>query len=302
MENTLKVQSALGIAPPERRSTMRLSDGRVFAWCEWGPAHGTPVLFCTGAGMSGSLGFGTSLLADLGLRLLAPDRPGLGASDAHPGKTLDTWAGDVRELAEEARLSEVAAVGFSQGAPFALALANVKVARAVAIVSGQDDLQHAKLAPLLSPDIAGLLAAAREDAAGFERHLTERMTADVLWQLVFDTSAEHDRVLYGGAAFAEAYRRALREGFSRGPAGYARDTLNALRPWPFAPEAITAPVDVWYGALDASPVHSPDFGATLATRLPRASLTVEPREGGSLLWTRARDILTRLGDRLATEA
>jgi hypothetical protein len=53
-------------------------------------------------------------------------------------------------------------------------------------------------------------------------------------------------------------------------------------------------VDLWYGAQDTSPVHSPDFGATLAARLPRATRTVDPGEGGSILWTRARDILARL--------
>ncbi|HEX8539949.1 MAG TPA: alpha/beta hydrolase, partial [Cystobacter sp.] len=49
-----------------------------------------------------------------------------------------------------------------------------------------------------------------------------------------------------------------------------------------------------YGGLDTSTVHSPDFGATLAARLPSATLTVDPHEGGSILWTRARDILVRL--------
>jgi hypothetical protein len=59
-------------------------------------------------------------------------------------------------------------------------------------------------------------------------------------------------------------------------------------------EEIQAPVDLWYGRLDTSPAHSPDFGATLAERLPNASLSVDEAEGGSILWMRARDILKRL--------
>lgn len=65
------------------------------------------------------------------------------------------------------------------------------------------------------------------------------------------------------------------------------------------PEHITVPVELWYGGADTSTVHSPDFGATLATRLPNSTHTLEPREGGSILWTRARDILVRLRSRVA---
>jgi hypothetical protein len=54
----------VGVTPPKRQTTLRLNDGRSLAWSEWGPANGLPVLFCTGAAMSGSLGFGADALAD----------------------------------------------------------------------------------------------------------------------------------------------------------------------------------------------------------------------------------------------
>jgi len=41
-------------------------------------------------------------------------------------------------------------------------------------------------------------------------------------------------------------------------------------------------------------VHSPDFGVTLSQRLPRARLHASADEGGSLLWTRSREILRSL--------
>ncbi|MBD1909329.1 MULTISPECIES: hypothetical protein [unclassified Leptolyngbya] len=64
--------------PPERQTFIRLQDSRKLAWSEGGSVNGTPVLCCTGAGMSGSLGFGIRHLPALGLRLIAIDRPGLG--------------------------------------------------------------------------------------------------------------------------------------------------------------------------------------------------------------------------------
>lgn len=139
-----------------------------------------------------------------------------------------------------------------------------------------------------------MVHAARQDPAGFERSFARIATPDGLWRLILGMSGERDRALYSSEPFGTAYQRALREGFSQGAGGYARDLVNALGPWLVEPEHISVPVDLWYGGADTSTVHSPDFGATLATRLPHATRTLEPQEGGSILWTRARDILARL--------
>lgn len=283
-----------GITPPERQARFRLQDGRILAWSEWGPVGGLPILFCTGAAMSGYLGFGTDHLPRLGLRLMAVDRPGLGASDPHPQKTLASWVEDLRQLFQASGLYRVAAVGFSQGAPFALALAAGGLVQAVALVSGQDQLTHPDLAPLLHPEVAAMLEALQNNPAGFEAQIAQMATPEWLWQFILQTSAEHDRALYSSQPFSQAYQRSLQEGFVQGAGGYARDLVNALQPWPFEPEGISVPVDLWYGALDTSTVHSPDFGATLARRLPRASRILDPAEGGSILWNKAGEILARL--------
>ncbi|HEY9801096.1 MAG TPA: alpha/beta hydrolase [Leptolyngbyaceae cyanobacterium] len=290
------------VTPPERQSKMQLGDGRELAWSEWGPVDGIPILFCTGAGMSGWLGFGASYLPELGLRLIAIDRPGLGLSTPHPNKTLSSWVDDTQELIQVHHLDDVLTVGFSQGAPFALSLAERSLVKAVAIVSGQDELSHPSLQPLLHPDVARMIAALQQDAVEFERRFAQMATADELWRLIMSMSAEcdglrpavGDRLIYESEMFTQAYQQALHQGFSQGAHGYARDLVNALSPWPIRLENIDVPVDLWYGALDTSTVHSPDFGATLASRLPKVSHIVDGEQGGSILWTRARDILVKL--------
>lgn len=282
------------VFPAERQATTQLRDGRKLAWFEWGPEDGVPVLFCTGAGMSGSLGFGATHLPGLGLRLIAIDRPGLGLSHPHPSKTLASWVEDVRELMLVQQLHSVLAVGFSQGAPFAFSLAAAGLVEAIAIVSGQDELSHPSIKPLLPPDLAQMIAAVEQDAAAFQQHFCQTATWEGLWQLIMAMSAEPDRALYMKDSFRPAYQRCLQEGFAQGAEGYARDLVNAVATWPFRLEDITIPVDLWYGGLDTSPVHSPDFGATLATRLPQAFHHLDPDEGGSILWTRSQDILSRL--------
>lgn len=274
--------------------TIALADGRRLAWSEWGPRDAHPVLFCTGAGMSGSLGFGADALAELGLRLIAIDRPGLGRSDPHPEKTLGSWVGDVRELIRAHDLRDPLCVAFSQGAPFGFALAGAGLVRALAVVAGQDQLDHPPLRPLLHPDVAGMLAAVQADPAGFERHVAAIASAEWLWTLIVETSDERDAELYRADVFGPAYRRAVEEGFSQGAEGYARDLVNALGPWTVQPEDVEIPVDLWYGARDTSRTHSPDHGATLASRLRTPSHVVDPEAGGSILWTRSHDILAKL--------
>src|SRR5215208_5647003 len=90
---------SMQIEGPARLGESLLPDGRRLGWAEWGPPDGVPVLLCPGAATSRWLGFGAGVVDALGVRLVSVDRPGLGASDAAPGRTLLDWAEDVRQLA-----------------------------------------------------------------------------------------------------------------------------------------------------------------------------------------------------------
>jgi pimeloyl-ACP methyl ester carboxylesterase len=119
-------------------------------------------------------------------------------------------------------------------------------------------------------------------------------SADWLWRVILTTAAPGDRARYEGTDLGPAVRAALDDGFAQGAAGYARDLVTALGPWPERPEELRVPVHLWYGAQDTSTVHSPDLGRSLAARIPGARLTVLDDEGGALLWTRTRDVLEPL--------
>jgi pimeloyl-ACP methyl ester carboxylesterase len=255
------------------------------------------VLFCPGAGASCSLGFGADVLGGLKVRLISVDRPGLGSSTPAPGRRLLDWASDIAHFASARRLEGLAAVGFSQGTPFALACAAARVVNGVAIAAGTDELAHPPLRDKLHPEVAKLVDLSSADPTQAEAFFAG-MSAQVMWDMIMGWSSEADRAVYSEPEFAAAYRRALSEGFSQGSAGYARDTVLAMAPWPFDLGALRVPVDLWYGGLDTSTVHSPDFGETLATRIPTARRYLLPEVGGAVLWTHSEQLLASLLTRL----
>ena len=276
---------------PDRTGRI-LHAGRHLGWTEWGAADGAPVLFCTGAGMAGSLGFGAAVLRSSGLRLICVDRAGLGLSAPDPAKSYSRYAADVAAVLRSLGIAgPVPVIGFSQGAAFAVALAGEGLASSLALVSGQDDFTHPATRPLLHPEIERLVGAIEEDPAAVEAMLAPHVDAEGMWSLVMGASSERDRAFFETPEFATAYRRSLAEGFAQGPAGYLRDLTLAMGRWPHPPETIRVPVQLWYGGLDTSPSHSPDRGATLARRFPSATLHLLADEGSALLWTRSADVL-----------
>lgn len=117
-------------------------------------------------------------------------------------------------------------------------------------------------------------------------------TPDRLFEMIMAHYPASDGPVYDDPDFRATLRTALADGFSQGPAGYARDTVLATTPWP---EALFAPgvdIQLLFGSDDT--VHSPDLGATLALRLPGARRTVVDGVGGALLWARADLVFSRL--------
>jgi pimeloyl-ACP methyl ester carboxylesterase len=279
---------------PARRGVIPVAPKRQMAWSEWGPADGVPVLFSPGAATSGSLGLAAGVVERLGARLIAVDRPGLGRSDPAPSRTLLDTAADLRALATALALERPAIIGFSQGAPLALACAAIDAVSAVAVVSGTDELAGPVLRGMLPPQIRQLVELAESDPPAAEAMFRGMMSPASLKEMLRTGSPDADLAVYLEPAFAAAFATAVDEGFGQGPDGYARDTLLAMQRWPFDPAQIRAAVHLWYGQLDASPFHSLDFGASLARRIPGVARTVIDGAGGSILWTHGNEILEAL--------
>ena len=103
-------------ASPLRDSTVRLSDGRTLAWCEWGAPSGPVVLAFHGSPGSRVWWPGEAETRAAGVRLVTVDRPGYGGSDPLPGRRIVDWAADVADLNELWGIDRFGVVGWSGGA------------------------------------------------------------------------------------------------------------------------------------------------------------------------------------------
>lgn len=280
-----------------RKQNITLSNNRVLSWYESGPENGTPVLFCTGAGMSGLLGVDVNILNKLNIRLITPSRAGLGDSTFEPKKTLKSFSEDILFLLNQhLSINKFSVIGFSQGAVYAMALCKYGTVHKLAIVAGQDQFDYPTTNKQLIPEVVNMQKQAIDNPDGLVSWIKQNITANWLMNFILNYSAEVDLAVYQSPDFFSAYQQCMKEAFKQGNGGYTQDLLNTLQPWGFTPEEIKAPTTLWYGMKDTSTVHSPDFGKTLFKRFSDAQRHEYPNEGGSLLWTQTEKILTQLVD------
>lgn len=270
--------------------TATTPEGRRLGGYGFGPATGTPVLFVAGAATGRSMVFGEQYLQKYKVRLITMDRPGMAASTGDPARTLHSTADDYRTfLSEVAPESEtVRVVANSQGAVFGLALASRQPVHKLVLVSPVDEVAHPEVAARLPRPARELAELVRSDPPRAARLLSALDPAG-MEAMVLEGADPEDRAAYTDPQFLATYRKALVEGFSNQATGYVRDTIIAMSRWDIAWSSIAGPVDVYFGERDH--VHSPDHGALLATRIPRATRHLIPEAGASLLWTHADLVL-----------
>ncbi|AEV75109.1 putative hydrolase or acyltransferase of alpha/beta superfamily [Mycolicibacterium rhodesiae NBB3] len=264
---------------------VRLRDGRSLAYTQYGAPHGFPVVNSHG-GLACRLDVAAadSIAVDAGVRLISPDRPGVGLSDPSPGRTLADWARDVEELLDHIGVDRFAAMGWSMGGQYAVAVGHFLRPRAtrVAIIAGA--------LPLTEPGVFDQLPA-------MDRHLTRlsqrapwlarqwfqmmgflpRVAPALYGRLAARALGPADAAVVAGDGF-ELFSRMTRDAM-RQPAGAAEEYRAWMRPWGFAPEDLDMPVDIWAGAQDQ--LVDPSWAHRLASRIPNATLNV--RDGGHFL-------------------
>jgi pimeloyl-ACP methyl ester carboxylesterase len=270
-------------------------DGSVIAVEVAGEPDGVPVLLCHGLADSRlSAHQFTHVAAELGLRVIAPDRPGSGGSDPRRLRRLADWAQDAELVLDAMRVESAAVAGISAGGPFAAACAATIPGRvrSLTLISALGppvwpiggmatgerlSLEVARRAPAFGGWFLGRLAAlARANPRMFLRLATSELPGV-------------DRRAIGEPGMRDAFLANYTEAFRRGTQGVAQDLRVLSQPWGFQLAAIRVPTSVHHGEADTT--VPAEHARLYAEAIPGAQLHLHPGHGHFSILTAAREML-----------
>ncbi len=260
-------------------------EGRIVGIYEYGDPAGAPVMVLHGTPACGAgFAWADDPARERGLRLVAPDRPGVGLSSPLDGLSVADYPALLAALADALDIDRFAVWGYSGGGPYAAASAALMPARVttavVAAGMGQvgvwakpedfekTDRQMLGLAtnhPAIARAILGTTARLARLSPKSALKSFEKQLNDSDREMVAALGTPADAM----ALFTQA--------FLRGARGVVADYAALARPWGVAIERTEIPVTIFHG--DDDPMVPLRHSEELAARVPSARLEVWPAAG-----------------------
>jgi pimeloyl-ACP methyl ester carboxylesterase len=296
------------ISEPRLEGAYDLGRGRRLGFAEYGAPDGEPVFWFHGTpgGRRQVPPAARDLSAEFGVRLIALERPGIGASTPHRYDAIREWGDDVGAIADGLGLEQFACVGLSGGGPYVLACAaaNPERMRTGLVLGG--------VAPAVGPDAVpgGLVGFARRFTPLFA-HAHEPL-GRLLHAAVFSLRPAKDQAmnLYIGIS-PEGDKRVfakpeIRHMFIDDLLGASRRQLHApvldvrlfLRDWGFSLGEIAVPIHFFQG--DADQIVPLGHAEHMVARVPGASLRIRPGESHLGALDASEELLEILAGHLGT--
>ncbi len=257
--------------------SLTLPDGRALGYAEYGDPSGDPVMFHHGWPSSRyQAAFLDPMARDRGLRILAPDRPGVGRSDPRPGRGFSDWPADLAGFADALGIDRFKAFGVSGGGPYTLAACarlGDRIERA-AVVCGAPPLadksarSHMHWAYRTLATSRKLRRVAMPAVVRLSRWMVDRGHdhAPMSWMLKSVPDVDREAIRNGGGW--EMVTRSFLEAVRNGSDGMREDGELYLSDWDFDPSGIHVPVHFWHGTADAN--LPCEVAKRLAEKVPNA--------------------------------
>jgi pimeloyl-ACP methyl ester carboxylesterase len=264
----------------EQRS-ITVRDGRRIGVAEYGIPDGPPVFWFHGTpGCRWSIP-NDEVTTSRGIRLISLDRPGYGASDAHPERTFATWADDVADCADALGIARFGLAGASGAGPYLCSCAARLSARVtgvlmLGVVAPFDDGSISDM-PWLRRLVLWCVTHTPQVTAMTISWLNPRRLPAFTYRLAVNGFPEEDLARLRQGDLWETKVLIVREAFRLGTSGFVTDLALLVQPWGIDFDAIRAPVFLWHGERDRSTPIA--MGRRLAREISHAELTVLPDVG-----------------------
>lgn len=271
-----------------------------YGYYEYGDPSGRPVVVFHGTPACGAgFDWADAPALELGVRLVAIDRPGVGQSSAAaPYRVVDD-AARVRAFADALGLERFGVWGYSGGGPYAVAAAATLGDRVThaAIAAGMGQVGvWAELSDFEKTDRQFLgLATKRPWLARVLLSIagrSARLAPGVAYKSFMKQLSASDREVAAALGPPRAAMALFTEAFAHGSAGVVADYAALAQPWGVDVAAISAPASIWHG--DADLMVPLAHSEALASRIAHARVAVWPGEGHLATVTHVREILTAL--------
>ncbi len=287
---------------PRDADVLQLPDGREIGLAEYGDPTGFPVLALHGTPASRLMFRRGGLPARrLGLRLIAPDRPGFGRTPADEEPTLASRTDLHVAIVDALGLHRFAILAVSGGSPYAVALAcrlQDRIA-ALALVSPMGPVADYVAAgeprlPLLQRRFFLRLSQRRWLVSpGAAAGVKAFRTAPRAFGRIFKTAlGGPDKRLLSDNAVLDDLIGMTGEAVRSGARGAVADFAIFGQPWHIDYAAISAATTVWIGTRDR--VVPVPVAAFLARRIPGARLVTVPGAGHFWILEHADEVLAEL--------
>ena len=285
-----------GFPPDQTAQAITLRDGRILAYAEYGDPVGRPLFFFHGGNDSRlEAAILHETAQQMGIRVIAPDRPGYGRSDFQPNRTFLNWPDDVAQLADTLSILQFAVAGHSGGGPHAAAVAYVLPERltGVALISSAapPGSSNKGMHPLFR-----LVNFFMGHSAKLHRLITQRTadqvnnTPETFFAQWSRLSPADGRLFQTQPDVTELITAEMREALRQGIDAILQEHPLYKRPWGFDLAEISLPVHIWHGLADAQ--AAPAWSVYLAEQIPNAITHFIPAEGHfSILANHQADIL-----------
>jgi pimeloyl-ACP methyl ester carboxylesterase len=279
----------------EHEGRLELGSGRSLGYAHFGPRHWPAVFVLDGPGSRGLSRAMARIAGDLGVRLIAPDRPGFGASTPDPARSFLSWPADLVALADELAADRVGIVAQSGGCPYALASAYRvpgRVAR-VAVIGGIAPLASRAVRVGMARQMRMTLMLARRSPWLLRRTLAAiarqaRRSPERVARRIVESAPPADRRALADEELWRIHVRTTAEAFAS-PAAIAFELELLTRPWGFELGDVRVPVAIWQGELDTT--HPPAMAFQLAEQIPESELYLVPEVGTFGMVERYEEIL-----------
>lgn len=284
-----------GVPSPDAPGrTLRLSDGRNLGFAELGDPRGRPVFHFHGnPGCRLERWEVERNRGENGIHLITADRPGIGLSDAKPGRSVADWADDVAELADHLGHHRFAVVGYSLGGPYAAACAARLPDRVAAagLVSANARMDDRSFADQVGTARYFKLARRAPWAMALMYAIVGRTASrnpQAAHKLFFRDFSTVDRAIADRAGVSSRIMAELAEAVRCGARGLVDDMRAAQRPWGFQPQSIQIPVHLWQGRADSVvPLSHAEYWVTTVSD---CRPTFFDGEGHMMIEDRANDV------------